>query len=67
MKKIAIIFGFALLFFACSSPDNKAKLDKLKKEKDKLTTEITALEKGTDAARPVDPASNVSDCTAVFR
>jgi RND family efflux transporter MFP subunit len=50
MKKIAIIFGFALLFFACSSPDNKAKLDKLKKEKDKLTTEITALEKGTDAS-----------------
>ena len=53
MKNFAIIFGLLLFTFACSTPDKKAKLEKLKKDRDRITAEITALEK------EVDPKSNV--------
>ncbi|MEI6455490.1 MAG: efflux RND transporter periplasmic adaptor subunit [bacterium] len=47
MKKAILILGSFLFLFACSTKetDKKSKLEQLKKEHDKLTVEITKLEK----------------------
>jgi RND family efflux transporter MFP subunit len=45
MKKLLLILGILIVAIACSSPDKKAKLDKLKKDHDQIASQITALEK----------------------
>ncbi len=61
MKKIFIISGIILFLAACGGKegDKKARLEQLRKEHDKITTEITLLEKeinpdGTVAATKVN-------------
>jgi membrane fusion protein (multidrug efflux system) len=45
MKKSLFILGLLIVAIACSSPDKKAKLEKLKKEHDQVSAQIVALEK----------------------
>lgn len=45
MKKSLFIFGLLIVVMACSSPDKKAKLEKLKKEHDHVSAQIATLEK----------------------
>jgi membrane fusion protein, multidrug efflux system len=45
MKKTFLLFGIFLFAVACSSPDKKAQLEKLKKEHDKISSQIATLEK----------------------
>jgi membrane fusion protein, multidrug efflux system len=53
MKRTLFILGLLIFAIACSSPDKKAKLDKLKKEHDQIANQIAALEK---EMRTSDPA-----------
>jgi RND family efflux transporter MFP subunit len=45
MKKSLVILGLLIFAIACSSPDKKAKLEKLKKDHDQIARQIAALEK----------------------
>ncbi len=45
MKKSLIILGILIFALACSTPDKKSKLEKLKKEHDQIANQIAALEK----------------------
>lgn len=45
MKKSLFILGLLIVVMACSSPDKKAKLEKLKKEHDHVSAQIATLEK----------------------
>ena len=45
MKKLFFFLGILTLVLACSSPDKKAQLEKLKKEHDKIAIQISNLEK----------------------
>jgi len=45
MKKFAIISACLFLMLACSNPDKKAQLEKLKKQHDQIASQISALEK----------------------
>jgi len=49
MKKSLFILGLLTVAIACSSPDKKAKLEKLKKEHDQIAGQIAALEKELNA------------------
>lgn len=48
MKKIALFGLVCMIAFSCS-PDNKSKLDKLKKQKEKIEQEIAMLESASDS------------------
>ena len=45
MKKLLLIIGILIVAIACSSPDKRAKLVKLKKDHDQIAGQIAALEK----------------------
>jgi RND family efflux transporter MFP subunit len=49
MKKSLFILGLLIVAISCSGPDKKAKLEKLKKEHDQVTTQIAVLEKELNA------------------
>lgn len=58
MKKILLIASIIIVSVACSSSDKKTQLEKLKKERDRITAQIAELEKeiqpeGTSSATPV--------------
>jgi RND family efflux transporter MFP subunit len=59
MKKSLFILGILIFAIACSSPDKKAKLEKLRKEHDQIAGQITALEKELNAKDKI-PATIVS-------
>lgn len=44
MKKFPVIISLLAFIIACSSPDKKAQLDKLKKDRDQLSSQISKLE-----------------------
>jgi len=49
MKKSLFILGILIMAIACSSPDKKTKLEKLKKEHDQIAGQIASLEKELNA------------------
>jgi RND family efflux transporter MFP subunit len=59
MKRSFWVPGLMIIAMACSSPDNQAKLEKLKKEHDQITMKISALEKELNTADKT-PATIVS-------
>jgi len=59
MKKSLFILGLLIVAIACSSPDKKAKLEKLKKEHNQISDQIAILEKELNTADKT-PATIVS-------
>jgi RND family efflux transporter MFP subunit len=59
MKKSLFILGLLIVAIACSSPDKKAKLEKLKKEHDHVSAQIATLEKELNSTDKT-PATIVS-------
>ena len=59
MKKSLFILGLLIVAIACSSPDKKAKLEKLKKEHDQIAAQIVALEKALNTTDKT-PATIIS-------
>ena len=59
MKKSLFILGIFFLAIACSSPDKKAKLEKLKKDRDQITAQISSLDKEVNPSDKT-PATIVS-------
>jgi RND family efflux transporter MFP subunit len=59
MKKSLFILGLLIVVMACSSPDKKAKLEKLKKEHDHVSAQIATLEKELNT-KDKTPATIVS-------
>jgi hypothetical protein len=54
MKKIVFILGLAAILFSCNrTTDKKAELDKLKKEHDKISEQISKLEKELSATSQI--------------
>lgn len=65
MIKRILFFGLVLTAFSCSSPDNKAKLESLKAEHDKIAQQIQDLEKEIDSTGTNDPAVNLTDVAII--
>ena len=59
MKKSLFSLGLLIIAIACSSPDKKAKLEKLKKEHNQISDQIAILEKELNTADKT-PATIVS-------
>lgn len=59
MKRSLLFPCLVIIAIGCSSPDKQAKLEKLKKEHDQITMQISSLEKDLNTADKT-PATIVS-------